>query len=162
MMGLKNRMQLKVKRLTETAKLPVKAHKTDAGFDIFADEDIEIIRGMTIGVSTGIAMQIDPGFYGKLKCRSGLSLKSPLRVIEGTIDADYRGEVKVICEIKESVFFNNGEIAGTQETYFYQINRGDKIAQLIIQPLPPVDLVEVDELDDTERGQGGFGSTGAR
>lgn len=155
-------MQVKVKRLTDTAKLPVKAHRTDAGFDIFADETVEIMRGMTVGVSTGIALEIDRGFYGKLKCRSGLSLKSPLRVIEGTIDADYRGEVKVICEIKDCIYFKNDEIAGTQETYSYQINHGDKIAQLIIQPLPPVDLEEVDELDDTERGVGGFGSTGKR
>ncbi|OTO71310.1 MULTISPECIES: dUTP diphosphatase [unclassified Enterococcus] len=155
-------MQVKVKRLTETAKFPVKAHKTDAGFDIFADEDIEIRRGKTIGVRTGIAIQIDHGFYGKLKCRSGLSLKSLLRVVEGTIDADYRGEVKVICEIKDFIYFENDEIAGTQETYSYQINHGDKIAQLIIQPLPPVDLKEVDELDDTERGVCGFGSTGKR
>ena len=155
-------MQLKIKRLTDTAKLPTKAHKTDAGFDVFADETVKFRRGMTIAVSTGIAMEIDPGFYGKLKCRSGLSLKSPLRVIEGTIDADYRGEVKVICELKETICFNDGEIEGIQNVKFYKINKGDKIAQLIIQALPPVDLVEVDKLNDSERATGGFGSTGMR
>lgn len=75
-------------------------------------------------------------------------------------DSFKRGFNTMICEIKDCIYFENDEIAGTQETYSYQINHGDKIAQLIIQPLPPVDLEEVDELDDTDRGVGGFGSTG--
>lgn len=154
-------MQLKVKRLTETAKLPVKAHKTDAGFDIFSDEDLLISVGKTVTVSTGVSLSIQEGFYGRLKGRSGLSSKTALRIQEGTIDSDYRGEIKIICELRETSRHEEDEeiLIVTRD---YQINHGDKIAQLIIQPLPPVDLVEVDELDDTERGQGGFGSTGAR
>ncbi|MFC0232738.1 dUTP diphosphatase [Vagococcus entomophilus] len=138
-------MQLQVKRLTDTAKLPVKAHLTDAGFDMFSDEDVTI-KNKTVAVSTGLSIAIEQGYYARLKARSGLTLKTPLRVLEGTIDADYRGEVKVICDVKSN--------------QSYEIKKGDKIAQLIIQPLPPVDLVEVKKLEDTKRGNGGFGSTG--
>lgn len=145
-------MNLKIKRLTETAIMPTKAHLTDAGLDIFADE-VAFIKDSAVAVSTGLAMAIEPGYYGKLKCRSGLSLKTPLRVIEGTIDANYRGEIKVICEISPGIYDG-------KRVYGHIINKGDKIAQLIIQPLPPVDMVEVIELDDTDRGDGGFGSTG--
>lgn len=135
-------MKLNVKRLTETAKLPQRAHDTDAGFDIYADEDVELTESQL--VSTGIAIEIPDYCYGRLKGRSGLTSKTPLRVQEGTIDADYRGEIKVMCDIKAP----------------YKINKGDRIAQLIIQELPFVYVVEVDELSDTDRGFGGFGSTG--
>ena len=149
-------MQLKVKRLTDTAVLPVKAHQSDAGFDICADENITINAGETVTVSTGLSIAIPEGYYGRLKGRSGLTAKTALRVQEGTIDASYRGEVKVICELRTmsmrtiGLGFNTG----------YPIKRGERIAQLIIQPLPTVEVVEVDELDDTDRGDGGFGSTG--
>lgn len=149
-------MQLKVKRLTDTATLPVKAHATDAGFDICADEDIKINAGETVTVSTGLSIAIPEGYYGRLKGRSGLTAKTALRVHEGTIDASYRGEVKVICELRTmsmrtvGLGFNTG----------YPIKRGERIAQLIIQKLPEIELVEADELDDTDRGDGGFGSTG--
>lgn len=154
-------MQLKIKRLTDTAKLPAKAHKTDAGFDIFADEDLLISVGQTVTVSTGIALSIQEGFYGRLKGRSGLTAKTALRVQEGTIDSDYRGEIKVICDLRETSKHKEDEdiLIMTQD---YQINKGDRIAQLIIQALPPVDLVEVDKLNDSERATGGFGSTGMR
>lgn len=149
-------MQLKVKRLTDTAVLPVKAHQSDAGFDICADEDITINAGETVTVSTGLSIAIPEGYYGRLKGRSGLTAKTALRVQEGTIDASYRGEVKVICELRTmsmrtiGLGFNTG----------YPIKRGERIAQLIIQKLPEIELVDVDELDDTDRGDGGFGSTG--
>lgn len=151
-------MQLKVKRLTETAVLPAKSHKTDAGFDICADEDLVINAGETATVSTGLAVAIEPGYYGRLKGRSGLTARSMLRVQEGTIDSDYRGEIKVICDLRAftTITMNTGPVISGG----YPIKRGERIAQLIIQPLPPVDLVEVDTLDDTSRGAGGFGSTG--
>ena len=150
-------MQLKVKRLTDTAVLPVKAHQSDAGFDICADMDITIDAGETVAVPTGLSIAIPDGYYGRLKGRSGLTAKTTLRVQEGTIDSDYRGEIKVICDLRtltgqglKNLSFSSG----------YPIKQGQRIAQLIIQPLPPVDLVEVDDLDDTDRGDGGFGSTG--
>lgn len=151
-------MQLKVKRLTETAVLPIKAHKMDAGFDICVDEDLVINAGETATVSTGLAVAIEPGYYGRLKGRSGLTARSMLRVQEGTIDSDYRGEIKVICDLK--ALARAPMCAGPTICNAYPIKQGQRIAQIIIQPLPPVDLVEVDELDDTDRGCGGFGSTG--
>ena len=151
-------MQLKVKRLTDTAVLPVKAHPTDAGFDICSDENITINAGETVTVSTGLSIAIPEGCYGRLKGRSGLTAKTPLRVQEGTIDASYRGEVKVICDIK--IKFLERVIDGAVYAYNLSLKRGERIAQLIIQPLPTVDVVEVDEPDDTDRGAGGFGSTG--
>lgn len=145
-------MQLQVKRLTETAVLPTKAHRTDAGFDICADKDLTIYAGETVMVPTGIAVAIEPGYYGRLKGRSGLTAKTSLRVQEGTIDSDYRGEINIICDLRtlSNLSLSNG----------YPIKAGQRIAQLIIQQLPSVDLVEVDQLDSTDRGDGGFGSTG--
>lgn len=151
-------MQLKVKRLTDTAVLPVKAHPTDAGFDICADEDIRIDAGETVTVSTGLSIAIPEGYYGRLKGRSGLTAKTLLRVQEGTIDANYRGEIKVICDIK--LKFLERMIDGAVYAHNLSLKRGERIAQLIIQPLPTVEVVEVDGLDDTDRGEGGFGSTG--
>lgn len=145
-------MQLQVKRLTPTAILPVKAHPTDAGFDICADRDITIYAGETVMVPTGLSVAIEPGYYGRLKGRSGLTAKTSLRVQEGTIDCNYRGEINVICDLRtlSNLTLSNG----------YPIKRGMRIAQLIIQQLPPVDMVEMDCLDETDRGNGGFGSTG--
>lgn len=154
-------MQLKIKRLTQTAKLPERAFPTEAGFDVFADEDLTIHNGETVAISTGIALEIPDGYYGRLKARSGLTLNSNLRVQEGTIDSSYRGEVKVIAEIKalnydetENLFYQ------TMPTRLFTIEKGMKIAQLIIQPLPQIELLEVDELSQSDRGADGFGSTG--
>ncbi|MGM0183400.1 dUTP pyrophosphatase [Enterococcus sp. AZ150] len=143
-------MKLNVKRLSKTAKIPVKAHKTDAGFDVFADEDITLLKGVMYGIKTGVSISIPNGFYGRLKARSGLTYKTPLNVKEGTIDSGYLGEIKVLANLKET---------GVD---IYKIQKGDKIAQLIIQELPEFEIVEVDELGDSERGEHGFGSTGFR
>ncbi|WP_373768577.1 dUTP diphosphatase, partial [Jeotgalibaca porci] len=139
-------MQLKIKRLTKTARLPEKAFTTEAGFDIFTDQEIMIESNQTVAISTGIALEIPEGHYGRLKGRSGLTLKSPLRVLEGTIDLSYRGEIKVMVEVKKDCV--------------YYVPKGMKIAQLIIQPLPQIELLEVDELSQSDRGENGFGSTG--
>lgn len=139
-------MKLKVKRLTKTAILPYKAYATDGGYDIFTDEELMIESNQTVAISTGIALEIPDGYYGRLKGRSGLTLKSPLRVLEGTIDSSYRGEVKVMAEVKKDCI--------------YHVPKGTKIAQLIIQPLPQIKVVEVDELSQSDRGENGFGSTG--
>ncbi len=154
-------MNLKVKRLTETARLPEKAFTTEAGFDVFADEDVTIHNGETVAISTGIALEIPDGYYGRLKARSGLTLNSSLRVQEGTIDSSYRGEVKIIAEIKalnydetENLFYQ------TIPTRPFAIEKGMKIAQLIIQPVPQIEVVEVEELSQSDRGENGFGSTG--
>lgn len=154
-------MNLKVKRLTETAILPEKAFPTEAGFDVFADEAVTIHNGETVAVSTGIALEIPDGYYGRLKARSGLTLNSTLRVQEGTIDSSYRGEVKIIAEIKdyEQGITRFGFVASSN-TGKFTIEKGMKIAQLIIQPVPQFEIVEADELSESDRGENGFGSTG--
>lgn len=151
-------MELKIKVLDEKATVPTKTHQTDAGWDIYASEDCVVTVGQPVKVSTGLAMAIQDGYYGKLKSRSSLDSGSVLRVKEGTLDSSYRGEVKVICELKSVC--DSGVPYGLDMSRPYHIKQGQKIAQLIIQPLPPVDLIVVDELDETERGTGGFGSTG--
>lgn len=153
-------IQLKIKRLTDTAKIPYKAYKHDAGFDIFADETAEILPGQTKLISTGIALAIPTGYYGRLKSRSGLTSKTPLRIQEGTIDAGYTGEIKIIAECKTIDYLSHDDKQIKMEYSRYAIAKGDKIAQLIIQPLPEVQLVIGQELGDTDRGQGGFGSSG--
>ena len=154
--------ELKVKLLTETAKIPVRAHATDAGLDIFADEDILLTSDETQTVSTGIAIEIPEGYYGRLKGRSGLTSKTNLRVQEGTIDQQYRGEIKVICDLRYDPLEGPKETpSGTIHYHvMHKISKGDKIAQLIIQEVPYFTPVEVDELSATDRGDGGFGSTG--
>ena len=149
--------KLKVKRLTETAKLPVKANQNDAGFDIFAERGALVFKTK---VSTGLSIEIPDGYYGRLTGRSGLTSKTPLRVQEGTIDAGYRGEIKVICDVKSKHKICDEGGFAVDADGFYAIETGDKIAQLIIQPLPAFEIEEVDELTETDRGANGFGSTG--
>jgi dUTP pyrophosphatase len=154
-------MQLKIKRLTQTAKLPERAFPTEAGLDVFADENVTIDNGETVAISTGIALEIPKGYYGRLKARSGLTLNSALRVQEGTIDSSFRGEMKVIAEIKPFTTFKAEKIFYQfQPSSPFTIEKGMKIAQLIIQPLPQIELLEVDELSQSDRGANGFGSTG--
>ena len=143
-------MQLKVKRLSPSAKLPTKAHSSDAGFDIYADTTEVIPSGSTRLISTGIAIEIPEGYYGRLKGRSGLTSKTLLRVQEGTIDSNYRGEIKVICDSLDTELSDVG----------YMVAKGERIAQLIIQPLPKFEVVEVSDLSNSDRGSNGFGSTG--
>lgn len=143
--------QLNVKRLTETAQLPTKNLPTDAGFDIFSDETITIDNSVTARVKTGIAIEIPEGFYGRLVARSGKTTKTILRVLEGTIDAEYRGEIQVMCDVRPILDED------TEKTY--TIEQGEKIAQLIIQPLPLFEVFEVAELNKSNRGAQGFGSS---
>ena len=144
----RRRIEVEIKKLSEDAKLPEYAHLTDAGADIFALEDTTIEPNETKLVKTGIAVAIPVGYEIQIRPRSGLSLKTGLRVANapGTVDADYRGEVCVIM-------WNSGN-----ETA--EIKAGDKIAQMVINEVPMIKWKEVTELSSTERGIGGFGSTG--
>lgn len=144
----RERIPVKFKKLNPDAKIPAYAHRTDAGADIFAVEETTIPPHQTVVVKTGIAVAIPAGYEIQIRPRSGMSLKTPLRVANapGTIDCEYRGEVGVIIS-------NTGNLTQKIEKY-------DKIAQMVIAPVPMIDWEEVDELDTTERGEGGFGSTG--
>lgn len=147
-------MKLKAKRLTKTSILPEKAHKHDAAFDLYADETAFINYGETKIVSTGIAVEIPEGYYGQIVPRSGLTSKTKIRVQNGTIDSNYRGCLGVIVD--NSTSFNSK----TNAQKVVQINKNDRIAQLIIHKLPEFEIEEVDELGTSERGTNGFGSTG--
>ena len=143
---------MKVKKLYEDAIIPTKGSKYSAGYDLYAHIDepgvIEIRPGMTEMVGTGIAMEIPFGSFGGVYARSGLASKHGLRPANcvGVVDSDYRGEIMVALH----------NDSGAVET----VSNGDRIAQLVIQPYYHLVLEEADELTDTDRSGGGFGSTG--
>lgn len=143
-------IEILVKRLDHAEDLPMPSYETkgSAGMDVRAAEEATIAPGKRQLVGTGFAFAIPDGFEVQVRPRSGLALKQGISVLNtpGTIDSDYRGEVKVI-------------LANLGEEQFV-IERGDRIAQIIVAPVQRGNLVEVSELDDTIRGAGGFGSTG--
>ncbi len=128
--------------------LPGQASAGAAGFDIAAAEELTIAPGSVAAIATGFALAIPAGFEGQVRPRSGLALKHGVTVLNapGTIDADYRGEVKVIL-------INHG-------TEPFRVARGDRIAQLVVAPVTPARFESVNVLPQSERGPGGFGSTG--
>ena len=138
-------MKLKVKKMSPDAKLPLYGHKGDAGMDLFSSLEYVLPKGEVFAVPTGIQVEIPKGYVGLIWDKSGVSLKGAHR-LAGGVDAGYRGEVKV-------VMINWG-----QAPFF--IEKGMKIAQLLIQAVEDAEIVEVEDLDDSSRGEGGFGSTG--
>ena len=143
------RTPLKVKRLDPTATLPARAGPGDAGLDLCAIVDLTIPPGETRLVGTGLALELPPNTEAQVRPRSGLALRHAVTVLNapGTIDEGYRGEVGVIL-------INHGHAP-------FDVRRGMKVAQLVVQPTLAVEVVAVDALSDTRRGDGGFGSTGA-
>jgi dUTP pyrophosphatase len=139
---------LKVKKLCPEAIIPRAAHPGDAGMDLCAVDGAILAPGETKLIGTGIAIEVAPGAEAQVRPRSGLALKHSVTVLNtpGTIDAGYRGEVGVIL-------INHGREP-------FRVEPGMKIAQMVIQSLPAVEVVEADELSDSRRGAGGFGSTG--
>ena len=138
-------MELKVKRIQPEAKLPVYGHPGDAGLDLFSVVDRDIQPGEVFAVPTGIQVAVPAGHVGLVWDKSGLSLKGVHR-LAGVVDSGYRGEVQV-------VMINLGAAP-------FAVRKGMKIAQMLVQPVTAVEVVESDFLDDTSRGDGGFGSTG--
>ncbi|MFN7065467.1 MAG: dUTP diphosphatase [Aquificaceae bacterium] len=143
-------MRIKVKRFPHAIGLPFYATEQSSGMDLFAAvERPVLLKPMERAlVPTGIAVEIPPGFEAQIRPRSGLALRHGITLLNtpGTIDADYRGEIKVIL-----INLGKGD---------FVINRGDRIAQMVICPVIRVELEEVEDLLATERGKGGFGSTG--
>ncbi len=141
-------LSLEVVRLDPTVPLPAYAHDGDAGMDLAAQTEVTLAPMGRAAVPTGLAVAIPPGWVGLVHPRSGLARRQGITVANapGTIDAGYRGEVMVLL-------INLGTEAVTLE-------RGDRIAQLLLQPVGRATVIEVDRLDDTARGHGGFGSTG--
>ena len=141
-------MQLKVKRLNPAAILPSYARAGDAGLDLFAVKALSIAPGASALVPTGIAIELPPRTEGQVRPRSGLALKHAITVLNtpGTVDEGYRGEVGVIL-------INHGQT-------LFAVEAGMKIAQLVVTARIQVEVAEVAALQDSERGAGGFGSTG--
>jgi len=138
-------MELKVKRIHPQAKLPSYGHPGDAGLDVFSSEDYILRPGEIRPVQTGVKVAIPQGYVGLIWDKSGISLRGVHR-LAGVVDAGYRGEVQV-------VMVNLGREP-------YEIKAGMKIAQMLIQPVIEIKVTEVEDLDDTSRGEDGFGSTG--
>jgi dUTP pyrophosphatase len=139
-------MKLEVKKLNPEAKLPTRAHTDDAGLDLYSIEECVLAPQERRAVKTGIAIAIPSGYAGLIWDKSGLAAKVGLKTMGGVIDAAYRGEILVI-------------VANLSDTP-YTIEKGAKIAQLLIQKVELPEVCEVSELNDTIRGEGGFGSTG--
>ena len=132
--------------IIKTTKHLSKAHPSDAAFDIEADEDSFVYAYSRKLINTGVRMAIPEGYCGIIKSRSGLAVKNSIEVGAGVIDAGYRGEIKVLlCNYGEDSFY---------------VKPGDRIAQLMIVPVPAVTLEVVEDLDETTRSDKGFGSTG--
>ena len=148
---LTHALKVYFKKLSPTAITPTKAHTTDAGFDLYADEDVVLKYGETVAIKTNIAIELPEGYVADVRPRSGLTLYSGLRVHYGTIDSGYRNGIGIICE--------NGD-HGALCNRTVRIKKGQKIAQLVILPIPEIELKEVNELSDSDRGVNGFGSTG--
>ena len=145
---VEDKMKLKFKKIHENAIIPKFAKEGDAGLDITAIDDHEIQPNQHLLVKTGLKMEIPQGYEAQVRPRSGLALKNKITVLNspGTIDSGYRGEIGVIM-------MNHGD-----ETF--KVNKGDRIAQIVIAKHETPEIHEVEELEDSERGEGGYGSTG--
>ena len=131
--------------LAPGAIMPTRGTDGAAGYDHYATKDVTINCFQITLVSTGVSMAIPAGHYGRVAPRSGLTVKHGVMVGAGVIDSDFRGEIKVALATLNGV---------------YEFKKGDRIAQIIIEPVVTPELVQVNSLDDSERGNGGFGSTG--
>ena len=141
--------ELPVRRLDPGLPLPAYAHPGDAGADLFAAEDVELPPGGRATVGTGVAVAVPEGHAAFVHPRSGLASRHGITVVNapGTVDAGYRGEVRVV-------------LLNTDQREPFTVRRGDRIAQLVVQPVTRVRFLEVAELPASPRGEGGFGSTG--
>lgn len=141
-------MKLGFKRIHPDAVLPAYAHPSDAGMDVRSVEDLVISPGSRVLVHTGLVMLLPPMYEAQVRPRSGLALKHGITVLNtpGTIDSGYRGELGVIL-------INHGESE-------FKVSKGDKIAQVVIAPVVQPEIFETESVDTTDRGEGGFGSTG--
>ena len=141
-------MKLKIKKIDDSAIIPNYAHNTDSGMDLYSIEDKIIRPSETALIKTGLKIELPANTEAQIRPKSGIALKHSVTVLNtpGTIDEGYTGEIQVIL-------INHGE-------RLYKINKGEKIAQMVIMPVIRVQVEEVNELQETSRGLGGFGSTG--
>jgi dUTP pyrophosphatase len=140
---------LRIRRLDPGLPMPGHAHPGDAGIDLFAAKDVDLAPFERTLMSTGVAVAIPRGCAGFVQPRSGRAIREGLAFVNspGLIDSGYRGEIRIVC-------------VNLDATHTLHIRRGERIAQMVVQRVEEVERVEVTELDDTARGEGGLGSTG--
>ena len=143
-------VELPIRRLRDDAVVPERAYAGDAGLDLAACERVELAPGSRATVGTGLAVAIPEGYAGFIQPRSGLAAKNGITIVNtpGLVDSGYRGELRII-------------LLNTDREDAFTIEPGMRIAQLVILPVPPVELQVVDELPESERGERGFGSSAA-
>lgn len=143
-------LNLKVKFISAKAKLPIYAHENDSGLDLFSIENKDILPNQSALIRTGIIIELPKDTEAQIRPRSGLALKHQITVLNspGTIDNGYRGEIGVIL-------INHGNES-------FKVEEGMKIAQMVIKPILKVNVIKVDEINNTSRGENGFGSTGIK
>lgn len=181
------KLNVKIKRLHQDAAIPTYAHEFDSGFDLVAIEDVIVEPGKTVKVPTGLAFELPEGYELQVRPRSGITLRTKLRVQLGTVDSIFRGEVCVIVdntsEKELEIISSDGEnwfldpaptknVIGVDGIRYtngksypvgtYLIRKGDKIAQGVIAPVAHVTFSEVDKLEESDRGANGFGSSGVK
>ncbi len=141
-------MKIRIKKLSEKATIPTFGSPCSAGADLYSSEEVMIMPGQTTMVKTDIAVEIPEGYFGGIFARSGLATKAGLRPANcvGVIDSDYRGEIIV-------ALYNDSR-------HMRAVEKGERIAQLVIMPYLNTEFEEVEELSETQRQSGGFGSTG--
>ena len=139
-------MDLKIKKLNSEAKLPTKHHESDAGLDFYCVEEVVVKSGEQAVVKTGVSIEVPFGYTGLIWDKSGISIKHGIKTLGGVIDSGYRGEILI------------GVINHSKEDYIFE--KGNKIAQMLIQKIEDVNIKEVEELSVADRGEKGFGSTG--
>lgn len=166
-------MKLGFKKVHPDAKLPSYAHEGDAGMDVYAVEDVRLNPFTPTLVKTGLIAEIPTGYEIQVRPRSGLALKQGITVFNspGTVDSGYTGEIGVILVWSPNTVVYNSYLDGRTRVFEYipkdkdvefhqKINKGDRIAQFVLAPVTRCEPVEVVEVSETERGTGGFGSTG--
>ncbi len=139
-------MKIKIKKIHQDAIIPKYSHKGDAGMDIYSIEDIILESGQRKMIKTGISMEIPEGYVALVWDKSGLAGKKGIKTMAGVIDCHYRGEYTIVL------------LNTSKEKY--EIKKGDKICQILIQKVESPEIEQVSELSETKRGEGGFGSTG--
>ena len=168
------KINVKIKHLSEDAVIPKYAHEYDAGFDLVAAEDVIIEPGETKIVPTGLAIALPPGYEAQIRPRSGITVKTKLRVQLGTVDAGYNGEIGIIVDnihggnkgmtVKRNALDTSGKVIREVDPNHiygtYIIRKGDRLAQIVINQVEQAQFQIIEELDETQRGAGGFGSSG--
>lgn len=141
-------MQIKIKKLIKEAVIPTQGSEYAAGYDLYSCINADILSNETVAISTGLAIEIPEGYFGAVFARSGLASKEGLRPANcvGVVDSDYRGEIKVMIH--------------NDSKSDRQIKKNERIAQLVILPYLKIEFQECEKLSDTQRGEGGFGSSG--